>query len=204
MSSTDSVTQWLGPLKSGDAEAAQQLWDRYVEQLVRLARTKLRGSRRRDADEEDVALSAFDSFCRGAAADRFPNLHDRHGLWPLLATITARKAIKLAKRERRKKRGGGEVRGESALGVPPGDPEQRPDWEQVLGREPSPAFACEVADECRRLLENLQDESLRRIALWKMEGYTNAEIAAKVGCVERTVERKLDTIRLIWEKGGVR
>jgi DNA-directed RNA polymerase specialized sigma24 family protein len=201
MSSTHSVTRWLGRLKAGDQGAAQQLWARYFEQLVRVARARLAGARRRVADEEDVALGALDSFCRAAAQGRFPDLHDRHGLWPLLVAITTQKAIKQVQHERRQKRGGGAVRGGSALGGPGGDPNEPGGWEQVLGREPSPAFACQVADECRRLLDQLQEEPLRSVALWKMEGYTNAEIAAKLGCIERTVERKLRTIRRIWEEG---
>jgi DNA-directed RNA polymerase specialized sigma24 family protein len=202
MSSTHSVTRWLGQLKAGDQEAARQLWARYFKQLVRLARAQLAGARRRVADEEDVALGALDSFCRAAAAGRFPDLHDRHGLWPLLVAITTHKASKQVQHERRQKRGGGAVRGGSALGDPGGDPDDPGGWEQVLGREPSPAFACQVADECRRLLDQLQEEPLRSVALWKMEGYTNAEIAAKLGCIERTVERKLRTIRRIWEEGA--
>jgi DNA-directed RNA polymerase specialized sigma24 family protein len=199
MSSTQSVTQWLGRLKAGDHAAAGELWARYFEQLVRLARAKLRGNRRRAADEEDVALSALHSFCRAAAAGRFPDLHDRHGLWPLLVTVTARKAAKLAAHERRQKRGGGAVRGESAL-VPRGvDADGQPGWADVVGGEPNPAFVCQMAEECQRLLGQLPDEQLRSVARWKMEGYTNAEIATKLGCIERTVERKLRMIRRIWE-----
>ena len=115
MTSSGSVTQWLGLLKAGDADAAQRLWQRYFERLVRLARKKLQGARRRVADEEDAALGAFDSFCRGAREGRFPLLSDRHNLWPLLVLITSRKAIDLVQQEGRKKRGGGAVRGESAL-----------------------------------------------------------------------------------------
>jgi DNA-directed RNA polymerase specialized sigma24 family protein len=55
-----------------------------------------------------------------------------------------------------------------------------------------------VADECRRLLESLGDESLRRIALLRMEGYSDPEIAAKLGCGLRTVGRKLELIRKTW------
>src|SRR5688572_16455948 len=106
MSSSSSVTRWLGRLRAGDRDAAQELWQRYFAQLVRLARGRLQGARRRAADEEDVALSALDSFCRGAAQGRFPDLHDRQGLWPLLVAITARKAGKLVRHERRQKRGG--------------------------------------------------------------------------------------------------
>jgi DNA-directed RNA polymerase specialized sigma24 family protein len=203
MSSSQSVTQWLGRLKAGEHEAAQFLWRRYFEQLVRLARTRLRGTRRRAADEEDVALSALDSFFWGAADGRFPNLHDRHGLWPLLVAITTRKAIKLAQHERRQKRGGGTVRGDSALRPLDADPAEATGWGQILGRELNPAFACQVAEECQRLLVQLDDETLRSVARWKLEGYTNAEIAARLGCIERTVERKLRTIRCIWGKDGV-
>src|SRR5689334_5020484 len=72
----DSVTNWLGRLTGGDPAAAGPLWDRYFPRLVELARARLRAFPRRAADEEDVALSAFDSFCRDAAAGRFPRLGD--------------------------------------------------------------------------------------------------------------------------------
>ena len=57
-----------------------------------------------------------------------------------------------------------------------------------------------MAEECRRLLEGLGDESLRAVARWKMEGWTNREIAARLGCVEHTVERKLRSIRRLWSE----
>jgi DNA-directed RNA polymerase specialized sigma24 family protein len=197
MSSDSSVTEWLGRLKAGEREAAQQLWQRYFERLVHLARDRLRAARRRVRDEEDVALSALDTFCRAAIAGRFPNLRDRDGLWPLLVTITIRKASKVVRHERRQKQGGGRVRGESAL-LPADQAQGAPAWGEVLGREPSPAFAHEVAEECERLLSRLEDLELRLVAVWKMEGFTNKEIAAKLGCVATTVERKLRLIRSIW------
>src|SRR5260370_13955086 len=115
MSSDASVTGWIGQLKAGNHEAAQQLWNTYFQQLVRLARARLRGFPRRAVDEEDVALTAFDSFCRGAANGRFPKLSDRNELWHLLIVITARKVIDVRQHEKRQKRGGGDVRGESAF-----------------------------------------------------------------------------------------
>src|SRR4051794_14182513 len=88
-----SVTLWVDGLKGGAANAAAQpLWERYFDRLVHLARAGLRRNARGPADEEDVALSAFDSFCRGAAEGRFPRLEGRDDLWRLLVTITARKA----------------------------------------------------------------------------------------------------------------
>jgi DNA-directed RNA polymerase specialized sigma24 family protein len=193
VSSSPSVTAWIGQVKVGDRAAAQKLWERYCSRLVRLARSKLPASRRRADDEEDVALSAMDSFLRGAERGRFPNLHSRDSLWALLVTITVRKAWKVARREKRRR----EV-GESALGA--GDDSHGPrGWEQILGREPTPDEACHTVERCRVLLNQLSPE-LRSVALWKMEGFTNAEIAARLGRVEGAVERKLRVIRKIWEK----
>ena len=96
MRSSGSITRWLGQLKAGAADAVEPLWERYFRRLVGLARARLQGTPRRAADEEDVALSAFDSFCRGAEQGRFPQLLDRDNLWRLLVTITARKAFRLA------------------------------------------------------------------------------------------------------------
>jgi DNA-directed RNA polymerase specialized sigma24 family protein len=194
-----SVTQWIGQLKAGDPAAAQKLWEGYFQRMIGLARKKLQGTPRRMADEEDVALSAFDSFCRGAAHGRFPQLHDRQDLWQLLFVITARKAFDLREYEGSLKRGGGAVVGESGLArvLPAQD---GPALNHIMGREPSPEFAAQMAEECRRLLTALGDDQLRFIALWKMEGHTSEEIAAKLGCVPRTVERKLQVIRSLWSR----
>src|SRR5258708_22757005 len=112
MSSMGSVSQWLGLLKAGDAEAAQKLWERFYARLVNLARTKLRGLPRGQADEEDLALSAFDQFCRAAQQGQFPQLEDRGDLWEVLALLTERKALDHRRRERRQERGGDQVRDE--------------------------------------------------------------------------------------------
>jgi DNA-directed RNA polymerase specialized sigma24 family protein len=201
MSSDGSVTHWIGQLKAGEQAAAQPLWEAYFRRLVGLARKKLAGARYPTDDPEDVALSAFDSFCRGAEHGRFPQLADREDLWRLLVTITARKVIDLRNREHALKRGG--VPGEAAL---PGSPAAAVDvdLEQVVGTEPTPAFAAEVADECRRLLDRLGDEELRALAVLKMEGHTNVEIAGLRGCALATVERRLRLIRDTWQKEGAR
>jgi hypothetical protein len=102
-----SVTRWLGDLKSGGDAAAKHVWGRYSDRLVRLARRKLQARAGAAEDEEDAALSAFDSFCRGAAQGRYPRLDDRDDLWRLLVVITVRKAHDLAERENAQKRGGG-------------------------------------------------------------------------------------------------
>jgi DNA-directed RNA polymerase specialized sigma24 family protein len=200
MSPGGSVARWLHALQGGDPAAAQDLWQHYFERLVRLARRKLRDAPRRAADEEDVALSAFDSFCRGAAQGRFPRLADRDDLWRLLVVIAARKALDQAARERRQKRGGGAVRGESALSGPPNSPGAEAGLDQIVGPSPTPEFAAQVAEEYQHLLDRLGDDGLREIAVAKMEGYTHEEIAARLGCAVVTVGRRLDIIRKLWQE----
>ena len=190
-----SVTHWIASLKAGDADAAQQLWRRYFAALVRLARARLRGAPKAVADEEDAALSAFDSFCRGAARGRHPRLDDRHDLWRLLVVLTERKAIDQARRQRRWKRGGGKILGTSD-GVADDDPDGA--VAGVASGGPTPDFAALVADECGRLLGRLRDDSLRRVALLRMEGYTNEEVARHLGCSLRSVARKVELVRRTW------
>jgi DNA-directed RNA polymerase specialized sigma24 family protein len=191
-----SVTRWIDQLKAGDPDAAQPLWERYFDRLVRLARRKLVSGRRRggDEDEEDAALSAFDSFCAGAARGRFPLLGDREDLWRLLVVITARKAGAQAQRRRAQKRGGDLRRVDLAAG----EDLDGLVLEGLAGPEPTPEFAAIVVEEYERLLEELGDDDLRRVAVWRLEGLTNDEIADRLGCARRTVARRLDLIRKIW------
>jgi DNA-directed RNA polymerase specialized sigma24 family protein len=187
-----SITDCLGRLKAGDQAAAQRLWEAYAQRLIGLARARLRHLPRRIADEEDIALSAFDSFCRRAGRGQFPRLDDRGDLWQLLVVLTLRKVVDLARYERRQSRGAGRVLSLADLA--------EHGLQDIPDSAPTPELAAEVAEECRRLLEILDDETLRSVAIWKLEGYTNHEIAAKLECVDQTVERKLRTIRSIWAR----
>jgi len=191
MSPDGSVTHWIADLKAGEASAAERLWQQYFHRLVGLARRKLGTRPRRLAAEEDVALSAFKSLCLGAAQGRFPRLSDRDSLWPLLVILTVHKAQDSIKYERRQKRGGA-----AEPLAPQGD-----GVEAMLSREPTPEFSAIVAENCVRLLSRLEPVP-QQIAQWKLDGYSNAEIADRLGCGLRTVERRLELIRRIWEQEG--
>src|SRR5215471_13155474 len=91
MPSQGSVSRLIDGLAVRDDAAVEQLWRRYFPRLVGLARKRLHNAPRRLEDEEDVALSAYASFCQAAEAGRFPQLLDREGLWRLLVVITVRK-----------------------------------------------------------------------------------------------------------------
>jgi RNA polymerase sigma factor (sigma-70 family) len=182
MSAEDAITVWINELKAGERAPVEKLLTRYFERLVHLARTRLGGHPGLAAYDEDVALSAFKSLCLGAEQGRFPRLDDRDDLWRLLAMITIRKSIDLARRQQSRT-------------APAGD-----EVEALLSREPTPELAAELADEFRGLLSRLDDERLKSIALLKVEGHSNEEIAQRLGCGLRSVERKLHRIRALWQE----
>ncbi len=183
-----SVSQLIPGLKEGDRQAMQQLWERYFQPMVRLARGRIHPARRRPIGSEDIALEAFLEFCEQLArpdvGQHFPQLGTREQLWKLLACFTVRTAFDFNHKQARREK---VVRGESALGDE--------GFAAFAGREPAPEFAASV----RELLDQLQDESLRTVALRKMEGCTVTEIALELDCSASTVERKLRTIRTIWK-----
>ncbi len=198
MSDEKSITHWIAELQQGNREAAQHLWEKYFAQIVRFAAQKLRGRRSRAVDEEDVALSAMHSALRRIEAGEYPRLSDRNDLWRLLIVITAHKSLHLVRDEGRQKRGG------RRAGLTDSDASDGEEAavDQILSREPTPQFAAEMAEQCDRLLDSLPDDNLRRLAIWKMEGHSNAEIASQMQSTARTVERKLRLIRSMWNKAA--
>ncbi len=199
MNKHDSVSGWLKQLEAGSRnEAIEQLWERYFERMVRLARNHLRSQPRAAADEEDVALAAFDSFVRAVEEKRFPKLNDHNDLWRVLLTLTKRKAFDHVEQERTAKRGDGTVVQASALandeGASPDDP---------LSREPDPHEAAALAEGLQQMLDLLGKADLRQVAVWRMEGYTNEEIAKKLNRSLATAERKVNAIRKIYAAAGL-
>src|SRR5262245_2865392 len=192
-----SVSHLLEGFKAGDDAAVRSLWERYCDRPGRLGRQKVRRRGRRVAGGEDVALSAFHSLCRGARRGRFPALADRDGLWGLLVFITAQKAADAVAYARRKKRGGGKVRGDSALDGGPGGSHEG-GFDLVLAQSPGPATLAVWAEEYGRLLDRLGEGTLRQVAELRVQGYTVEEIAERLGLARRTVHRKIDLIRKVW------
>jgi DNA-directed RNA polymerase specialized sigma24 family protein len=185
-----SITHCIPGLKAGDEGAARLLWDRYFAELVLLARARLGHEQRAVADEEDIALSAFQSLCAGVAHDRFARLSDREDLWKLLATITCRKVLDQVRHLHQRKRDTSRLRSSERFGG----------MERLADAGPPPDVAVAMTEQMRLLLACLGSESLRQVALLRMEGYGGDEIAARLGCNRRTVTRKLKLIRQTWLK----
>ena len=159
-----TVTKLIAQLQAGEREAVAELWHAYSARLVNLARRKLRGVSRAVADEEDVALSAFKSFCLRAEQGRFRRLLDRNDLWQILFLITSRKAYKRLAYELNPKHGAGKVVHGSGCAPAEGS-EAGILFADVVGRELDAHIAAEIAEAYRLLLAALPDTDWRAVAI---------------------------------------
>lgn len=192
MNDPSQITFWIGKLKAGDDEAAAKVWDQFFHRVRALAEKKLGTLPRRAYDADDLALSAINALCIGAREERFRQLETGRDLWQLLALITARKAANVWQKQARIKEvgesvldghAGGSVQGMAR--VPAGGPDDLLDA---------------IDDTCVELFRRL-DDRLRRVALLRLQGYSNDEIAAQIGRSVKSVERYLKLVRDRWEAG---
>jgi RNA polymerase sigma factor (sigma-70 family) len=199
MDSPGSITRSINDLRSEDPAvrdaAARAIWQRYFRKLLGLARNHLKQRIRRRMDEEDVLQSMFKSFFFRQQQGQFGSaLTDRDSLWRLLVTITLRKARNAANHHRRGKR---DLNREGPATGAIGDDGDFSVWdlEQLESAGPTPETAAILTETLERRIAALGDLTLREIALRKLEGYTNLEIARQRGCTPRTVERKVERIK---------
>jgi len=196
-----SVTAWLQPLQAGDPAAAEYVWRRYFGRSVNLARQRLAGLRDTARDAEDVALSAMNALFQQAKQQEATGLRDRHDLWRLLSTCTLNRTRNLMRDSLRAKR--------SLGGEQPGPSPEELDRELRLkvAQELDPAEAVMIADEIRNLLNLLDVEDptqrLRQVALWKLDGCTDREVAVRMNCTRKTVCARLALIRAVWQNAGL-
>jgi RNA polymerase sigma factor (sigma-70 family) len=194
MTPRGSITVWLSRLREGDDEAARIIWDRYFHQLMQEARLLLRSHPKRACDEEDVAISAFQSALHAIEEGRFQALADRRDLWKVLLVVTERKAHDRIAYDTREKRDIRRDLDEAALA----GSGSYPALTAVPDPEPDPAVAAELVDTLRELLSRLPQEEYRHIACLRLEGNSNEEIAQRLGFTLRTVQRKLKLIEDVW------
>jgi DNA-directed RNA polymerase specialized sigma24 family protein len=200
-----SITRWIRGLKAGQPEAVEAIWRRYYDRVLAVARHRLRqGPRPATQDDEDVALSALHGLAAGAARGRFDRLDDRSDLWQLLAAITVKKALSRRRwYDRWKRSGRPSTRDPAATSVRlrhATSPDEAGLLARAVSKEPVPELSLTLREQLEQLLDALTDPILRQIAEWRMQGDSNAEIARRLGRAVRTVERKVELIRLSWEK----
>jgi DNA-directed RNA polymerase specialized sigma24 family protein len=185
-----TVSTWLQRLKrEPDELSAQKLWDRVSPRIELLSRELIQrfGS---DAafDEEDVMVSVFASLYTGLSKQKFPNLHDSDGLWKLLTLITVRKINDRTKQRRALKR----------LGECTNDGSANILLDSYPDRQPEPSIDAMMADECRMMLNQLNDPMLEKIVLLRLDGYSNDEIAQQLNYSRRTIQRMLNLVKDAW------
>jgi RNA polymerase sigma factor (sigma-70 family) len=202
MGAQGSVTRLIIDLRSDEPAvrevAARLVWGRYFRELLALARNHLSARIRRREDEEDVLQSMYQSFCARQRRGDF-DLAGRDELWRMLVQITLRKARNAANRHLLAKR---DVRREEAPAADHADEDGSGTiLDQLDSAGPTPAEAALLNEALEERFRKLSDPALRQIARWKLEGYTNAEIAQQLECTLRAVERKLERIRSYWGSG---
>ena len=197
MSRRDPTTLIIRRLRSAELavreSAAADLWRRLMPSLLSFADRRIDRRLARRESAEDVVQSACTSFFIRHARGEL-NVEDSSQLWNVLLTITSRKICNLARRHSRARR---DFRREK---VEPADRSSSGPRQQLESIAPPPAEAAALQEALAARLDALP-ENLRQIAVWKLEGYTNEEIAAldKLDCAVRTVERKLARIRQLWQ-----
>ncbi len=187
-----SVTVMIGALQTKDRTQVPVLWNLYFERLARLAHPIVRiGPMAARGTEEDAALSALDAFCNGIADGRFPYVDSRELLWSTLAKITERKAMQLVRRWKRdvsyKDLSPESTFGDDGAG-------------QLAMVEPTPEYQVLVKVTLAELIEALDNPLWRQAVLLRLEDYSVAEIAARLGKSREAVHVWFRTIRKIWEE----
>jgi RNA polymerase sigma factor (sigma-70 family) len=193
--STHSVTELIGRLKEQHSQAAEEIWRRYFERLVPLARARIKAMPQRVTGEEDVLISVFDRFFRAVKENKFSCLDDRDDLWQILVMLTERSATDHFRRAHAEKRGAGQV-------VRQGDLADidLAQIRELADREPSPEIVAAFNDTLAQAMLQLEDPTTREIALLRMEGHENGEIASRLEISLSSVERKLRVIRTLWKR----
>jgi len=188
-----SVTRLIQQLQGDGQQATGELWRRYFERLLPVARARLRALPNPAVDEEDVLLSVFDRFFRAALEGRFAELKDRNDLWQILLMLIEREVANQYRHARARKRGGGEVNIAAEAAPPALAPVQ-----SVPDQQPGPELVTIFNDCLGAVVQRLGDPHTRDIALLRLEGYTNQEIAHRLNLSLASVERKLRLIREVW------
>lgn len=201
MSANGSVSVWIQQLKDNEESALAELHMRYWPFLVDLARRKLGGVPRRATDEEDVAQQAFWQFCKSVRAGNFPNLVNRHDLLALLSHITVCQAVNQIKHEIGvKKRGAGEVKGESVFGLSRDSSDNSPQGIQQIEDPGLSPLETSLLNDCYQHYVQALPPHLRDFAELHLAGLTYREIAESLDCTERTVDRKMALIQANWRR----
>jgi len=167
MSESSSFTDFVQRIRSGDAQAAEELVRKYEKLVRREVRLQLEDDRlERLFDSMDVCQSVLKSFFVRSAAGQY-DLADPGQLVGLLVSMARNKLASAARREHRQKRDNRRIAKGDALAV-------------VASADPSPSRVMagrELLDEVRRHFS--AEEQL--LAELRSQGLAWEQIAAQAG-----------------------
>jgi RNA polymerase sigma-70 factor (ECF subfamily) len=188
MSAHPSFDNLMAQLHEGRNEAAAQVFQRYANRLIALARRQLDPKLLQKVDPEDVMQSVFRSFLAQNAAGHFADLQSWENIWAMLVVMTQRKCGKrneyfhTARRDVRRELPG-EMPGQDSTGNL-----------GLTADEPTPSEAAMLTETVEQLMNSLPARQRNIVAL-SLQGYQPAEISTQLGCAERTVYRALERVK---------
>jgi RNA polymerase sigma-70 factor (ECF subfamily) len=175
-------------LRDGRNDAAAQLFQRFANRLIVLARKQLDPKILQKVDPEDVMQSVFRSFLARNAAGQLGEFNTWDNLWAILVVMTRRKCGRRTDYFHAARR---DVRREA----PPNSTEDENGSDVgIVDEEPTPHEAAVLAETVELLLSDLQGRQ-REILTLSLQGYTPVEISERLKCTERTVYRVLDRVK---------
>jgi RNA polymerase sigma factor (sigma-70 family) len=186
MSDDEAWPRLIKGLRDGDPVVVRDFCNQYGEALHRLADKHLAEGIRRRVGPEDVVQSACRTFLRRAQGGEF-QLADSESLWAILCAITLTKVREQARFHLRQKRG---LNREVPIDSAPAD---KPGWD-LVDPNPTPDQAAALAEQLEQVLATLNEEERQLVDL-KLQEFTNDEVAARMGCSERTVRRILKRVQ---------
>ncbi len=178
-------SDWIERLKTGDESAMEKLVDLFYDRLVRLANRRMGRMPPQIADDEGAVISALRSFFSGIGNGQLSRMNDDHDLWRVLATITARKAIRQLRVYLKQSGEGGNIKREF-------------DVQDLVSNEPSPTAELQLLEEFQQRFDSLNDQALQEVVSLKLEGFETSEIAERLALHVRSVQRKLKLAESIW------
>lgn len=165
--------------RAGSESAARELFDRYCEKLLQLARRRIGQRMASRLDPEDAVQSAFRTFFARVKTNQF-SFRGESDLFKLLVRLTVNKTLRQIAHHRAAKRNPGKETGQG--------PDDEGLLDQLVDTDPRPEVQVAVLEEFSRFVGQLPEFD-RKVLELKFEGHTTAEIAEKLGSYERKIRR---------------
>jgi RNA polymerase sigma factor (sigma-70 family) len=184
MSSPSDFDQLMYRLRRGEEDAASEVFHRFAQRLVALARSQLDSWIRTRVEPEDVIQSVFRSFFTRFEAKQF-QFADWDNLWTVLALITVRKCANRSEFWQAAKR---DLQREASV------PKVRDPLEEAMARDPTPSEAAILSETVEQLMKSVPEQD-RSVLTLHLQGCDIPAISSQIRRTERTVRRTLERIR---------